>query len=144
MINPWFLGIDLGTGSCKTMIIDASMKILGVASSDYGQTAWKEQDPEITLQSLIKAVRQVVEKAAVNPADCVALSFGCALHGVMAIDSQGKPLSGVMTWSDDRALEQSERIKALDDDHLVYQTSGVSGSLDVLAVQSVVAQGKPA
>ena len=124
MSNPWFLGIDLGTGSCKAMIIDQSLNILGVAASDYGQTVWKEQDPEITLQSLIKAVRQVVAAADVNPADCAGISFGCALHGVMAINRNGKPLSGVMTWTDDRALQQSERIKKEDSQKLLYQVSG--------------------
>ena len=124
MSKPWFLGIDLGTGSCKAMIVDASLNILGVAASDYGQTVWKEQDADITLSSMIKAVRLVMEKAAVEPEDCAAISLGCALHGVMAVDKSGTPLSGVMTWSDDRALQQSEKIKKDDSQNSIYQISG--------------------
>ncbi len=124
MSRPWFLGIDLGTGSCKAMIINQELNILGIASSDYGQTAWKEQDPDITLQSMVKTVRLVIEKAGVNPSQCAALSFSCALHGVMAIDCHGRPLSGVMTWTDDRGLPQSERIKKEDSQNSLYQISG--------------------
>lgn len=124
MNEPWFLGIDLGTGSCKVMIIDQELNILGTAASDYKPTAWKEQDPDITMESMVKTVRLVIEKAHVNPASCTALSFSCALHGVMAIDEQGNPLSGVMTWTDDRGLPQSEKIKKEDTQNLLYQISG--------------------
>ena len=82
MSKPWFLGIDLGTGSCKAMIIDQERNILAVDACDYGQMNWKEQDPEITWQSVVKAARSVQDKARVDPANCAALSFSCALHGV--------------------------------------------------------------
>ncbi len=124
MSKPWFLGIDLGTGSCKAMIIDQERNILAVDACDYGQMNWKEQDPEIILQSMAKASRSVIEKAEVNAADCAALSFSCALHAVIAIDRHGEPLTGVMTWTDDRGLPQSEKIKAQDEQNSLYQISG--------------------
>ena len=48
--KAWFIGIDLGTGSCKSVVIDAQARVLGFGASAYsdvgGEGQWEEQDPE--------------------------------------------------------------------------------------------------
>jgi sugar (pentulose or hexulose) kinase len=46
-IDSWFLGIDLGTGSCKTVVTDEQMRVLGLGTAEYPsrgvQDKWQEQ-----------------------------------------------------------------------------------------------------
>jgi len=113
---PWFMGIDLGTGSCKTLVVDEKAAVLGFATAEYGggggvQDRWQEQDPRGLLATLTASVRKAVAEAGVAPRDCAGLSMGGALHSVMAVDKRGHPLTGVITWADGRAVEQSAALR---------------------------------
>ena len=47
--TEWFLGVDLGTGSCKSVIIDARAQLLGFGAGEYSKREstgqWDELDP---------------------------------------------------------------------------------------------------
>lgn len=111
METQWFLGIDLGTGSCKSVVVDASARMLGLGAASYpGSNAgdrWQEQDPDGLLDGLFAAVRAAIAQAGVHPEDCAGISIGGALHNILALDTAGRPLTGVMTWADDRAASQA-------------------------------------
>jgi gluconokinase len=128
--NPkkWFLGIDLGTGSCKSIVVDEMGAVLGFGIGRYrGETVqnrWKEQDPEALLEGLIHAVRAAIEAAEVCREGCAGLSIGGALHSLMSVDDEGRPLTGIMTWADDRATLQAEKIHEFSDPPTLYQNTG--------------------
>ena len=112
--SPWFIGIDLGTGSCKSIVVDQEARVLAFGVGEYSgsetRDRWQEQDPRDLLKAMIASVRTAVTEAGVKPQDCAGLSIGGALHSVLAMDRQGNPLTGVITWADGRAVEQSRRI----------------------------------
>jgi len=125
--SPWFLGLDLGTGSCKAVAVDAAAQVLGFAAADYPaqdqDQKWQEQDPDSLLTGLIQAVRGAVAQAA--PASpCRGLSIGGALHSLIALDGAGRPLTGVSTWADGRALRQAAAIAGTDLGRELYQRTG--------------------
>lgn len=109
--SPWFLGIDIGTGSCKSLVVDEHARPLGLGASDYtsksSQTRWKEQDPAAVFAGMLSAVRKSIYEAGVQPAACAGASLSTPLHTLLAVDKTGKPLSGVITWADDRAAWQA-------------------------------------
>lgn len=111
----WFMGIDLGTGSCKSAVVDRKARVLGFGVGEYtaadAQDRWQEQDPEVILAACFASVRIAVADAGVAPENCGGLSLGSALHSLMALDERGDPLTGVMTWADGRAVSQSARIR---------------------------------
>lgn len=118
--EPWFLGVDLGTGSCKSIIVDEQARALGLGVGPYdtGEEApanahekWQEQNPKVLLRGLIRSVRAAITQAQVDPDACGGMSIGGALHSLVAVDAAGKPLTGVMTWADGRAVEQAERVR---------------------------------
>jgi gluconokinase len=127
-IDSWFLGIDLGTGSCKTVVIDDMAQVLGRGSAEYpGNSAhekWLEQEPEGVLSGMVTSVRRALENAGDLPGNCAGLSIGGALHSVMAVDSTGAPLSGIITWADSRGFQQSKDIKQSPAADAVYQQTG--------------------
>lgn len=126
--TPWFMGIDLGTGSCKTVVVDEAAKILGFGVSDYFsdsvQSKWKEQDPEAMVDGMIQSVKAAISDAGVSGRQCAGFSLGAALHGILAIDGKGRPLTGVMTWADDRASEQARAAKETGRADTLYDETG--------------------
>ncbi len=123
-----FLGIDIGTGSCKSSIISSDGKLLATSNSNYSDATdkpqWKEQSPELIIRGMINAVLDVQDKINGSPDDIKAISIGCALHGMMAVDINGDPLTKIMTWADDRAIDQAKTLKDSDLFSQLYEKTG--------------------
>lgn len=127
-IDSWFLGIDLGTGSCKSVVVDEQGRVLGFGSSEYASDStsekWQEQDPNAVLNGMVLAARNAIQNAGELPGSCAGLSIGGALHSLMAVDAAGKPLTGVMTWADARATPQAKALSQITDIATLYQQTG--------------------
>ncbi len=125
---PWFVGIDLGTGSCKSAVVDGKGKVWGFGACPYGGDApegkWQEQDPDLLLPAAIASVRSAVEKSGLQPQGCAGISVGGALHSVLALDAENRPLTRVMTWADGRAVEQSSEIRNSPQGRALYLETG--------------------
>lgn len=113
--KPWFLGIDLGTGSCKSVVVNEQAQVLGYGTSDYAaantQQKWQEQDPEAMLAGMLRSVNITISQAGVSPRACQGLSIGGALHSLLAVDHSGRPITGVITWADNRGNPQAQMIR---------------------------------
>jgi gluconokinase len=125
MRSSWFLGIDLGTGSCKAVAVDENGKILGFGAVEYpGTESRQEQDPRGLLKAAIGAVRQAVERSGARPVGCGGMSIGGAMHSVMALDANDRPLTGVITWADGRAVEQARTLAGTPAGMKLYRETG--------------------
>ena len=126
--KEWYIGVDLGTGSCKSVIIEAGAHILGFGEANYSKietpTRWKEQNPESLIDALIRSVRNAVDRAEVSPQACQGMSVGGALHSLIAIDKSRKPLTGILTWIDARAVNQAAAVRTAGDAHEIYRQTG--------------------
>jgi gluconokinase len=125
---PWLLGIDLGTGSCKSVAVDEHGRVIGFATGEYSGTAtqerWQEQAPEDLWRAAVASVRAAVTQAEVDPRACGGLSIGGALHSLLALDRHGEPLTGVITWADGRAGEQAVAVSRKPLAEQLYQLTG--------------------
>ncbi|MCU0590681.1 MAG: gluconokinase [Desulfobacterales bacterium] len=129
MMSPaWFVGIDLGTGSCKAAAVDEDGQVLGFGAGEYSgaeaQERWQEQDPQELFRAAIASVRQAVERSGARPERCGGMSIGGALHSVMALDDRDQPLTGVITWADGRAVKQAEAVAATEAGKRLYPETG--------------------
>lgn len=126
--NPFAIGIDLGTGSCKAILLSAAGDILGQAAAPYPSTdltsRWQEQDADGLLMGAILSVREAIAASGREPFNCLGLSIGGALHSLTAIDQNDRPLLGVLTWADDRAAPQAARMRAEGLSSAFYQQTG--------------------
>ena len=126
--QDYVVGIDLGTGSCKTIIMGINGQILGFASSNYEahnhNSQWIEQDPESLYKGLMTSFIKAVKGSKTQPEKCLGISVGGALHSLIAIDSNHLPLTGVITWADMRARKQSEELSTPFNLHNFYALSG--------------------
>jgi gluconokinase len=124
----WFLGIDLGTGSCKTVIVDEQARVLGFGAGEYAssslQEKWQEQDPGAVLQGMLHSVQAARESAGALTGKCAGVSIGGALHSLLAVDRSGNPLTGVITWADGRGAEQAQPVRGMPIASELYRRTG--------------------
>ncbi|MCX7856924.1 MAG: gluconokinase [Deltaproteobacteria bacterium] len=124
----WFLGIDIGTGSCKTVVADENFTILGFSTAHYGgedsRTKWLEQNLVDIFSATVKASIQAIEMANVEKRKCIAVSLGGALHTFLAIDGKGNPLIPAITWADTRAGTQAKRYRLSEEGLELYKRTG--------------------
>lgn len=109
------LGIDLGTGSAKALLLDIDGTVISEASSSYPVQApypgWAESNPIDWWLAVAIVVRKVVEKRG-HQVRAIALSG--QMHGVVLADSLGKPLHSAILWADTRSTQMLEAYHSLD------------------------------
>ncbi|GAB4384120.1 MAG: FGGY family carbohydrate kinase [Elainellaceae cyanobacterium] len=110
------LGIDLGTGSAKALLLNAAGAVLAEASHPYPvrspKPGWAETDPEAWWAAVAIAVRQVVANSS-QPVEAIGLSG--QMHGVVLTDKAGQPLRPAVLWADMRSstvLDVYEQLSA--------------------------------
>ena len=110
-----FLGIDIGTGSVKVLLLDASGQVLAEESIKYRviskKPGWAETNPEDWWSAIVRATNQL-------PGDLrsrvVSIGLSGQMHGVVLTESTGKAIRPAILWADTRStveLKKYERLK---------------------------------
>jgi len=119
-----YIGVDVGTGSARAGVFDASGKMLGMADCPIrlwrSEPEFAEQSSEDIWAACCKSVREAVAVAGAKPAEARGLGFDatCSLvaldgnDGPVSISPTGKDEQNVIVWMDHRAIEQAERINS--------------------------------
>ncbi|HVI45929.1 MAG TPA: gluconokinase [Chitinophaga sp.] len=102
--TTFIIGVDIGTGSAKTIGLGLNGSVIAGCQTAYETThpapGFSEQDPAILLAAVKNGIREVVAKAGQPPA---AISFSCAMHSLIAMDAAGQPLTPAIIWADNRS-----------------------------------------
>jgi gluconokinase len=111
------LGVDLGTTSTKVVAFDVTGAELGSASAGYAMSepapGRAEQDPDEILDAVLEALRSLVAEHGRRPGSArLALSFSTAMHSLLGLDADGRPVTPLITWADARAGGQAERLRS--------------------------------
>ncbi|MGO8720870.1 MAG: xylulokinase [Acidobacteriaceae bacterium] len=112
-----FLGMDVGTGGTRAVLIDAAGKVVASHATDHVpfQSAfpgWAEQDPEDWWRAAQQSIRSVLAAAACKPADIAAIGLTGQMHGAVLLDSDGNVLRPSLIWCDTRSAPQCEWLHA--------------------------------
>ena len=103
-MEPYLLGIDIGTGSTKAVAMDTTGQFIDVSQHYYPvknpQPGYSEQDPEVILQAFSSCITDMVIKTGQSP---YAISLSSAMHSVIPVDADGKALVDMITWADSRS-----------------------------------------
>lgn len=107
MSAQWLMGIDLGAGSLKTMIVGSDGRVAGSASMDVKTQSthplWSEQDPRDWWRAICETVPRALGEAGLVSGDIAAVSFSAGAHTPVLEDDQGRVLRPAILWSDQRS-----------------------------------------
>ena len=106
------LGLDLGTGSVKALVVSDAGDVLGRGAADYPihrpEPLAAEQDPIEWRRTAQLAVRQAV--AAAGSPTIAAIGLSGQMHGTVPIDANGEPARPAIIWADGRSAEEARAI----------------------------------
>lgn len=108
------LGIDVGTGSTRAVVIDHNGDVVTSATADHvpfasRQTGWAEQDPVDWWQATTMAVREVLSKSSADEIKAVGLSG--QMHGSVLLDRRDEVLRPAIIWCDQRTDLQCKSLR---------------------------------
>lgn len=110
---PLFLGIDLGTSSVKTLLVDGAGQVVGQGNGDYPilhpAPTHAEQNPEAWWQAIVYATRQAIASID-NTHQIAALGITGQMHGCVLLGEKGQLLTDAIIWPDQRSHAQAQEI----------------------------------
>jgi xylulokinase len=111
------LGIDLGTSSVKTVIIEPDGRIIGFSQKDYlidiPQTGYAEQAPAAWWNAVCTTVMDAIHQTGSRGSDIAGVGLSGQMHGLVALDINGNVLRPAIIWCDQRSTEQKSQLEAL-------------------------------
>jgi len=103
-----FLAIDLGSSFIKGALLDLTARSFAhvrrvpfPAPLPYLPPHRFEVDP----RQVVAATRALIEELLAIVPDCAGLVMCSQMHSLVLMDDRGEPLSNIITWRDQRALE---------------------------------------
>ena len=105
--EPIFVGIDLGTSAVKVLAVTTGGREITSASTFYGlltpQADFVEQDADAIYRATMQVFERVLADVRLRGSQVAAVGFSSAMHGILAVDANGEPVSHVITWLDRRS-----------------------------------------
>lgn len=124
----YFLTADGGTESLRARLYDLTGNCLSSGAVPYetkfSPGARAEQDPEDWWNAFVKASRQTISEAGVDPAAIEAITLATTSCTVVALDRSGKALRPAIIWMDVRASAEADAVLATGDDALISNGGG--------------------
>lgn len=121
-----YLGIDLGTSSVKSVLMDEEQRILASHSAalqlSRPHDGWSEQDPEHWISAITHTLDALKASHGAQLSAVKGIGLSGHMHGATLIDSGNRILRPCMLWNDTRSHAQAQR---LDTD----QSRSVSGNI---------------
>ncbi|MGG1676003.1 gluconokinase [Neobacillus sp. NRS-1170] len=114
MYKEYVMGIDFGTTSVKACVFNLTGKLIAdseeMITSYYPMPGWVEQDPIEIERLAINAVRNAINKAGIEKNELLSIGFSAAMHSLICVDENKKPISPALIWADGRSFDQAEKV----------------------------------
>lgn len=124
----YMIGVDIGTTSTKAVLFEENGTIVASANEGYPlytpTSDVAEQDPEEIFAAVLTSIKQIMDQSGIDPKNVLLVSFSTAMHSVIPVDADGKPLMRCLTWADNRSVEWAEKLKTELGGHDIYLRTG--------------------
>ncbi len=109
----WFLGMDVGTGGTRAVVLDADGRLVAGASSEHApfraeHPGWAEQDPEDWWRAAQEAIRGALKAAPEPKQPIAAIALTGQMHGAVLLDENGAVLRPSLIWCDTRTQPECD------------------------------------
>lgn len=113
----YLLGYDIGSSSVKAALLETQTGRTRTTAFypkqempiEVPQPGWAEQRPETWWDNLCMATADVLHQAGATGDDVEAIGISYQMHGLVLVDTDGKPLRPAIIWCDSRAVPYGER-----------------------------------
>jgi xylulokinase len=107
----YVLGIDVGTGGTRALIIDERGRVVSSATEEHEHFAsprigWAEQQPEDWWRAGCIAVRKALAGANLNGESIKCVGFSGQMHGAVMLDEADRVVRPAIIWCDVRTEKQ--------------------------------------
>jgi xylulokinase len=107
------LGIDIGTGGTRALILRGDGRIVASATEEHEpfaspQIGWAEQRPEDWWRASGVAVRAALAQSGLRAEDIACVGFSGQMHGAVMLDGAGEVVRPALIWCDVRTEKQCE------------------------------------
>ena len=111
------IGIDVGTGGSRAVLIDAAGKVVASATVEHQpfvslQTGWAEQDPQDWWRASALAIRSAIDKAGIAAGEIRGIGLSGQMHGAVLLDENDEVLRPAIIWCDQRSADQCRSLTA--------------------------------
>ena len=116
MSKLYILASDLGSGSCKTVILNHSGQVVASAGAEYPTAypypGWVEQNPDDWYTAFAQTTRRVMAEAGITADQIALVGLVAVTHNTVLLDHQDRPLRPCILTFDQRSSEQCHQITA--------------------------------
>jgi xylulokinase len=111
----YFLGIDVGTGGTRAVVIDERGTVISSASKEHTPFAsprigWAEQDPTDWWRACGAAVNTALKQGSLRGDQIACVGFSGQMHGAVLLDEQGRVVRPALIWCDVRTEKQAQEL----------------------------------
>ena len=113
-----YLGIDVGTGGSRALVIDAHGNVVASASAEHQhfsspKPGWAEQDPRDWWKAGGEAVGKALAASGLRAEDIACVGFSGQMHGAVLLDSSDQVVRPALIWCDQRSEAQCVELEKL-------------------------------
>ncbi|MDD3339169.1 MAG: xylulokinase [Lachnospiraceae bacterium] len=110
----YYLGIDVGTSSTKTLLMSEDGQVIGVRQKGYDiikkQLQYAEQDMEELWDAVKQTIAELKKDYPKEVSRVRGISYSGQMHGLVMVDKNGKLIRDAIIWADQRSKAQIDRI----------------------------------
>jgi len=116
-MQQFLLGLDIGSSSVKASLVEAETGKTVVSDQSPSeememvatQAGWAEQDPDLWWEHAVKSIKSCLSKSGIDSSAIAAIGIAYQMHGLVAVDKNGKPVRHSIIWCDSRAVQIGEK-----------------------------------
>ena len=110
-----FLGIDIGTGGTRAVLLDASGRVVSSATAAHAPFAslhagWAEQDPSDWWNAVCNTIPECLERGKTAAGEISGIGLTGQMHGLVLLDQSGRVLRPSIIWCDQRTEVECREI----------------------------------
>jgi xylulokinase len=124
----YFLGIDVGTGGTRALVIDEGGRVVASATEEHRafaspQIGWAEQDPSDWWRACRVAVPKALAQGNLRGDQIACVGLSGQMHGAVLLDAETHVVRPALIWSDVRTEKQCRDLTAkIGAEHLIQLT----------------------
>src|SRR5438309_4092735 len=113
-----YLGIDVGTGGTRALVMDSSGNVIASASEEHAafvslRPGWAEQNPRDWWRACGLAVRKALHSSNLRADGIACVGFSGQMHGAVLLDSADEVVRPAIIWCDQRSEAQTHELEKL-------------------------------